>query len=252
MSALASALLFVFFKIGPNNHLVQDQLARRDAIDGHFLPIEALEEVAREPLWLVFHEHDDWNRAFYLPKGPAVLAGERSLPGFDLPRLYLYRPYYLKEGKLPAFRDLAVDTGNYYFTALLEKQAESKLQSLPKARADQLFPEVPEDQRLGVYGESLAEFAGHLMSIANELGRARRRGVELCPKEKKIPLLEHWRRAFEQAQFFGLYRPEGSFEAIATERTLEPEDKLLAAKNLLGRSRWNGDPVADLKPCTRD
>lgn len=249
MSALASALLFVFFKIGPNNYLVQDQLARRDAFDGHFLPIEALEEVAREPLWLVFHDQDDWNRAFYLAKGPAVLAGERSLPGFDLPRLYLYRPYYLKQGKLPAFKDLAVDTGNVYFTSLLEKQAESKLQSLPKSRADQLFPEVPENRRLEVYGETLAEFAGHLMSVANEISRAKRRGVDMCPKEKKIPLLEHWRKAFGPSQFFGHYRPEGAFEAVATERSLELEDKLLAATALLGRSRWKGDPVADIGVC---
>jgi hypothetical protein len=254
VSALASALLFVFLKVGPNQFLVYDQLARRDAVDRHFLPIEGIYEVGKEPLWLVFHQQKDWNKAFYLPKGSAALAGERSLPGLDLPRLYLYRPYYLKQGRLPDFKDLAVDTGSAYFTATMEKRAEKKMvdakvRAQAEKRADLVFPEVPVGQRVEVYGASLAEFAGHLMSIANEISRAKRRGIDLCPKAKEAPLLRHWRNAFGPSQFFGLYTPEGSFETVATERSLELEDKLLAAKVLLGRSRWKGDPVADLQVC---
>lgn len=254
MSALAGALLFLYLKVGPNQQLVYDQLARRDAVDRKFLPIEAMYQISKEPLWIVFHQHKDWNKAFYLPAEAPALPEERSLPGLRVPRLYLYRPFYVNEGKLPDFKDLAVDTGSAYFTAMLERQAERKLgegrgRDAAKARADLLFPEVPEEKRLEVYGEALADFAGHLMSIANEISRSRRRGVDLCPQGSEIPLLEHWKKAFGESQFFGLYTPPGGFEAVATQKSLEKEDKLLAAKELLGRQRWKGEPVADLGVC---
>ena len=47
------------------------------------------------------------------------------------------------------------------------------------------------------------------MSIANELARARRRGIDLCPKPKEGPLLRHWRTAFGPSQFYGLFTPVG-------------------------------------------
>lgn len=253
MSAAAGALLFLTLKLAPSQHLVYRQLARRDAADRKFLPIEALYELSREPLWIVFHDHQDWNKAFYLPAETPALPVEGSLPALALPRLYLYRPYYLAAGRLKDFKDFPVDTGSAFFTALLEKVAREKLVegglAAAKARADQLLPEVEEGQRLEVYGETLAEFAGHLMSIANEIGRAKRRGIDLCPREQPIPLLEHWRRAFDQTQFFGTYSPPGSFEAVATRNGLEREDKIFAAKELLKRPRWKGDPLADLGVC---
>lgn len=254
MSALASALLFVVLQLGPNQGLIYDQLARRDAIDRQMLPIAPLYEISQEPLYLVFHRQPDWRKAFYLPAGAPALPGERGLPGLEVPRLYLYKPYYLPQGgRLPDFGSLAVDTASAYFEALLERQFERRLgdaafAARAQARADQLFAEVPESDRLAVYGGALAEFGGHLMSIANELSRAKRRGIQLCPGEKTPPLLAHWRRAFE-APFAGSYTPAGSFEAKLTEKTLEREDKNLAARELLGRSHWQGDPVADLGVC---
>lgn len=255
MTGLAGALLFVVLKLGPNQGLIYDQLARRDAADRHFLPIEALYEVSREPLYLVFHQEKDWRRAFYLPAGQPALPGERSLPGLEVPRLYLYRPHYLgSPGRLVDFSGLAVDTASGYFEALLERQFERRLRQPPFAartqeRADLLFPEVPSEDRLEVYGATLAEFGGHLLSIANELARAKRRGVAICPRDKSIPLLEHWRRAFEGGQFPGSYTPPGTLEPALTRRLLEREDKELAAAELLGRFRWKGDPVADLGVC---
>lgn len=254
MNALAGALLFVVFHLGPNQDLIYDQLARRDAVDRRLLPIEALYEISREPLYLVFHQEKEWRRAFYLGAGMPALPAERSLPGLEVPRLYLYRPLFLVGGRLPDFSGLAVDTSSGYFEALLERQFERRLAkpefaARAKARADQLFAEVAEERRLGVYGSTLAEFGGHLMSIANELARAKRRGVDICPREKSLPLLDHWRRAFEETPFAGSHTPAGSFEPLLTRAVLAREDKLFGAAELLGRARWKGDPVADLAVC---
>ncbi len=57
------------------------------------------------------------------------------------------------------------------------------------------------------------------------------------------------RRRSGKASSSVLYTPEGSSEAVATQKSLEKEDKLLAAKELLERQRWKGDPVADLGVC---
>ena len=254
MSALAGALLFVVLNCGPNQVLIYDQLARRDAVDRRLLPIEPLYEITRQPLYLVFHQRKDWRRAFYLGEAAPALPAERSLPDLRVPRLYLYGPHYLKDGRLADLRDLPVDSASNYYQALLERRFATRLAdpafaARARSRADLLFAEVPEADRLEVYGNTLAEFGGHLMSIAGELGRAKRRGTDICPRKNAIPLLEQWRRAFADGPFAGSYSPPGSFETLPTRQVLALEDKKLAAADLLGRFRWNGEPVADLPVC---
>lgn len=254
MTALTSALLYVVLHFGPNSSLIYDQLARRDAIDRQFLPIEFLYQISQEPLYLVLHEQKDWQRAFYLPASEPALPGERNLPGLEVPRLYLYRPFYMEKGRLKNLNTFAVDIGEGYYFALLERQFERKLRDSSfrkqaETRAGELFAEVPAAQRLQVYGSALAEFAAHLMTIVSELDRAKHRGIHLCPGEKKIPLLEHWRKAFADTPFPGTYTPDGSFEPRMTGQVLQSEDKLLAVKELLGRRRWKGDAVHDLPIC---
>lgn len=254
MTTLAGALFYLVLKLGPNGGLIYDQLAHRDRIDRHFLPIEALYEISREPIYLVFHEERSWQKAFYLPASSPALPAPRSLPGLAVPRLYLYRPYYAVGGRLVELENLAVDTASAYYGALLERQFERKLAKKAFAaratqRASKLYQEVPKEQRLEVYGRTLAEFAGHLMSIASEIARAKRRGIVVCAPAASLPLLEHWRRAFSNPGFVGTWSQEGSFEPILTQNALTSEDKTLAILELLQRPRWKGDPHADLDVC---
>jgi len=252
--AIASALSF-----GPDGYLLQHPLL--DAGAKARLPVEALVETSAG-LWLVFHREDELTPALYLPPRKAglvvtrLIAGrsfQRILPGLEVPRLFLYAPTYVREGRLAPPQTLAVDSAGHLYRALTEAHFD-RLLSVPPLRAElearsaELYPEVPADRRLAAYAGALSDFGAHLLGVANEIARseARRRhqGRESLCRGLAEPrgFFGHWREIFERGIYRGYYELEGS-EAAETP-PLAAADKHWVAAHLFS-GVWSGEPERD-------
>lgn len=258
MSAIAGIVCGLILALGPNGHQLAEQVARQDELARRMLPTAYLEALSRQSIYLVLHDQEDWPSAFSLMAEQSALPGERSLPGLQVARLYLYRAHFLEQGRLRKLEDLPVDLASDFFRATLElamvrRFSDATFAEKVAKRAGELFQEVPSAQQAQVYAETQVEFAANLLSIAVEIGRAQRRalarGKTLCLEGITIPLFEHWRKTFSEASFHGSYTPEGGTEAAFTRESLSLEDKKSALRELLGQEGWRGEVEADLRLC---
>ncbi len=251
---LGELLVALAWTYGANGFLLERQLGGSVS-----LPSAWVEPVAASAR-VVFHDRREWAMAFYLPAGVAaagVPAAGVPAAG-EVPRLYLYAPYYLAPDGLPPAPRMPVDVAEYYFHALLEAALDLRIAAEPAwaaaadRRAAELMSEVPEIERRSVYLAALGDFGAHVLSIANEIDRAARRqraaGRDVCPQiELPGPLFGLWARSFGDAPYRGRYRAPGGAGAprwTRSRRGLERRDKEVLVRQVL-RVAWSGDPARD-------
>ena len=284
MSGLAGVLWTLAVAFGPNGYLVENQLTEATT-----LPLE-IPRAAASGWWVVFHQQDAWVPAFYVPPetdvagfglNAAISAApiDRLLPALQVPRLFLYAPYYREDGRLRPLSDMAIDVAESYLHALFEaslandRRALARLSVAPFVthaahRAAELMPEVPPSQRLEAYLVAVREFVSHLLSMANEIERADRRARErqrdLCALlDPPRTLFALWQQSIRKAHYPGRYdvateaEPAEPRETLAakewrsTRRGLEPSDKSRVLAELLA-GLWTGNAARDFRAlCSR-
>ncbi len=268
MGGVAELLVTVFLTIGPNGYLIHQQLARSEVREA--LPVAPLQAVAQR-LWIVFHQHPEWPMAFYAPPGHGVKIPEsvrsaehelpRLLPGPDVPRLFLYKPYYQPEGRMVAVETMPVDVAEYYFHALLEAFFDLELarsapgyQAIIEERAVARMRGVPPDYRREAYLAALADFGAHALAAGNELWRGIRRrraaGEEPCPGiDRPVALFGLWGTIFGAGEYRGgYYLREGAAEVagrwVMSAEVLDRHDKELFSRQVF-EAYWSGDVRED-------
>jgi hypothetical protein len=202
-------------------------------------------------LELAFHHQEKHSPAFFV-------AGT----GFSPPYLVLHAPSFLVGVGLRPIRDLRVDGADYLFHALVRAyfdlvapSASLAPENLPGERAQELFPEVPPEQRLEAYHDAVASFVAHALSVAVELERKQAEwsaeGRSLCPDGGAGgPLFALWEHIFLDQPYHGRYFRTaapgggGGRETLYSRRALGLEDKELWAGELLG-SAWTGRASPD-------
>lgn len=269
-------LLSVFLAVGPNGYWVERPL--RIADQEGVLPAAALADTAAR-LWVVYHHQPDLAMAFYEPVTPdspppadaaedgsptaapnalqsklarqmlASMGGfERMLPALELPRLYLYAPYYQKA----QLKEMPLDVSEYLFSALLEATFDLGGEDLPlilRERGRKVMSEAPDGQRLNAYLAAMTDFGAQVMSVALELQRTMQRlgaqGKDHCPAvDHPATLFGQWGRLFSGAEFRGRYIDEGR-QAFLTQ-SLAGGDKELFLKAIL-QADWSGEIRADFE-----
>ena len=261
MPGLGGLLLVAMAGVGPNGWMLGQGLAE---LQGPVpLPVESLIPVTQD-LWLVPHEEPAWSMVFYTPpKTPLfpmmIGQAERLLPEVSGPRLFL-RSNIFEPGALD---HLAVDAAEYLYRTLLEVHLHQEVERegspyrlVAARRATDLMLEVPAEHRRTAYLSAVADFGGHLFSIANEVNRASRRAQDLGRDpclllRRKAPLLRLWETSFESSPYTGRY-PKSSqrpgwpqVEWVETRRALEAQDKKLFLSHILG-DVWRGTMDQDL------
>lgn len=258
MDSLAAFILALYFAVGPNGHVLQAAL--EPAETRRNLPVEAFSHLLGE-LWVVFHDSKEWAMATYAPAGtPAFVLGarrrpERLLPGLEVPRLYLYSPYYRPEGRTPPATDMTIDVAQYFAETLVEAALDLQPPGGLDERAAHYgeSPEgggIPTAQRRSAYASALAQFGAESFSLAVEirrsLARQRAAGKDPC-KILHLPgtLFGQWGRVFDSIEYRGLYRPPG---APSGRWTLGPpitaNDKRFLIRQVF-EDRWSGDVRRD-------
>lgn len=261
--AVVGLLAAIFSALGPNG--AELGAALRPPAVAPWLPVERLAALAAE-LWLVEHRHADWRMAFFLPPatpvaelGVAVLATDRGpsrlLPGLRLPRLFLYRPFYRREGVLQPVGAMPVDVAEHLFAALLDAWLERAVDDCHgrglgarlRRRAEATMADVPAAFRGEAYRRALVDFGAGALSVANEIARSDRRrrargSSDLCRLiDRPGTLFGAWRGVFAGA-WPGRWRgPDG--ERIS-RGVLTAEDRRWLLREALGVA-WNGDPRHD-------
>lgn len=265
MTGLAGLLLSVAWMVGANGGLIARHLASSELAPSLAKPIETAAGT-----WVVFHHQEPWARAFYAPPEEGFTlaalvtdeaALERLLPGLEVPRIFLYAPYYRDGGGLLPLVEMAVDVAEAYFNALLVATLDRELwrdgSTYRRAileRAEAVMAEAPEPQRVEVYLGALSDFGSHLLSVANEIARAdrraRARGRDLCGLlDPPLTLFALWRQSIRDISYRGRYRTPPDLEGgavrwLTTRRGLEPLDKALFLEEVLGGA-WTGEPARD-------
>ena len=225
---MIGSLLFVAFALVPTAHALDHQLAiaaERQAL----APLGALRPLAAE-LWLVPHRLDGGPRAVFLPADSEAPTGRWPWSA-AVPRLLLHGPTHGLDPSTPhgaptPWRDLAVDTAEGLAFALVEAwldpaRSDAELDRWIHARAAVLMVEVPEASREIAFRAALADFAAHLVSIANEVyraaDRAAVRGVDACDwLTTGIPLFRLWRQGLEVGAYPGRYPAPREPASVAT------------------------------------
>ncbi len=253
----AELLLVVGWVLGPRDALLAQQIATAEATVA--LPLTALQPIS-EQLWVVWHQRQDWTRAFYLPPETPVTqlvadagpSAEVLLPGLRLPRLFLYAPDYQKR---EIWGSLAVDTAEIYFHALLEayfdqelRRSASRWRPLVEKRAPELLPDLPPDVQTTAYLAGLIDFAAHTLATAHEIQRTFKRrpsAAERCALLQRPGLPTLWQKIFTAEQYRGSY-PTGNPAQPwqLSPRGITAEDKALVQERLFAH-RFSGDPQQD-------
>lgn len=263
MHALASIGLAVALAAGPNGAIVTHALKRPEL--RRSLPVDVLAEDARR-LFVVYHDLPSAPMAFYLPPqrlatmdgapdlGLALLSGtggvERLLPALEIPRIFLYAPYYRRGAELAAIREMTLDVAEYLFHALLEAYLDAAAPTYEPTfseRAAATFGDVPEKHRREAYLASLADFGSHLLSLALELersiGRQRAAGKDVCLAVRHPgTLFTKWPRLLDDERFRGHYESGG--RTVLASGSIERRDKELLVHDILG-GRFTGDVRRD-------
>jgi len=263
---LASIVLAAVLATGPNGATVTHALKRPEL--RRTLPVDVLAADARR-LFVVYHELPDAPMAFYLPPQRLAAAGdargapdlglillsktggvERLLPALEVPRIFLYAPYYRRGTGLTAIREMTLDVAEYLFHTLLEAYLDAVAPAYEPTfsdRAAATLGDVPEEHRRRAYLAALADFGSHLLSLALELERAVERqhtaGKDVC-RAVRHPgtLFAKWPRLFREEPFRGHYE-SGGREVLATG-SIGRRDKEILVRDVLG-GRWTGDVRQD-------
>ena len=284
MTGPAAVLVALFLSLGPNGHLLHPVLTADSARAA--LPTAPLVDVLPS-LWLVPHDQEALAMAFYAPRGGAgspsmqeaerlaALLGaelpERLLPGLNIPRVFVYAPYYFVDdgigGRLKSIESMPLDVSEYLFNALWEAWLDLALDSTEPdyaahlaERAEDLMISAPPDQRREAYLSALGDFASHAFSVAGELrrvlARARARGRDPCPAiDLPTTLYGLWPKIFTDHGYVGGYyaphsgardtsAPWTSKQWITTRESLAEEDKKLFT-DAVWDGFWTGDVRRD-------
>ncbi len=266
MSLPALAFL-IAVTVGPNGAVLLPALAPVGTEEG--APTGALAETVAS-LWVVSHDRDQWNWAFFLGAeedvdllrlqlGDRAGVAARLMPALRIPRLFLEKASYQADGRYRPVVTLAVDVGEYLFSAVLEAHVarrmaeDSVLASHMNARAGVLMASEPDEDREPAYRSALVAFGATALSVANELGRSQRRRRakrdSLCRLlDQPRSLMTHWRDSVILGGVYpGVYerRSNGaSVESIKSKAVLMAEDKQWFARAFLD-VEWTGDPRHD-------
>jgi hypothetical protein len=174
---------------------------------------------------------------------------ERLLPALDVPRLFLYAPYY-REGKQDGVAGMPLDVAEYLFNALLEALFDRRRGDLPVAfeeRVRRAMPSAPEECRREAYLAAVSDFGSQAFSIALELRRSAARlraaGKDPCPAVRHpATLFGAWGKLFNEQEFRGRYTKDG--RQVHLSEALTAEDKRIFVRAVLG-SEWTGDVHGD-------
>lgn len=266
----AAALLVVMTWLAPDGFLLGARLQSPDDLPA--LPLETLVHTAAfldiEPS--VYHGAP---HTVYLGRG---LSDDQLWPQIR----YAAMSFRSEEGGFPPRHRLGLDVVEYWAHSLTLAWLDAALRGQEpyieqaRQRALVVMPEVPQEERLPVYLESVADFVSQIVSVAHEVDRTRRRwqrlGRDICTlRQPEIPLMRHWRGLFEQSSFRGTYRVEASdvgpmsldgrvdpFPAMdddgtadeplwaTTRQGLARADKDLIVQHLFA-GRWKGDSEVD-------
>ncbi len=268
MSGFAGLVLSLVWALAPDGYLLARQLEGSE-----LAPALVRLRPAAAGSWLVFHRRPSWAMAFYSPPEAdlgsvervaeqALLEPERLLPGFELPRIFLFAPYYGTRGELADLAAVSIDVAENVYHVLLEAYLDRELRDpasaylgLARQRAAAVMAEVPELQRLAAYLAAAGDFGSHLLSVAHEIARAERRararGEDLCALlDPPRTLFGLWAASVERLSYRGRYTVLSAGEEgvggrqVTTRRGLEQRDKELFLEHVLG-GVWTGDPVVD-------
>jgi len=175
---------------------------------------------------------------------------ERLLPALEVPRIFLYAPYYRRGAGLAAIRDMTLDVAEYLFHALLEAYLDAATpdhEATFSGRAAATLSDVPQEHRREAYLAALADFGSHLLSLTLEiertLERQRRLGKDVC-RAVRHPgtLFAKWPRLFAEEPFRGHYESGG--RSVLATGSIERRDKEILVRGIL-RGRWTGDVRED-------
>jgi hypothetical protein len=208
--------------------------------------------------------------AFYapLPPAPAPASGASAAGGAveapasaeartegpeAKPRLVLNEPYYRRQdGSWVPPIEMTPDVVEYWSHALLLAhlhleviEGDGEYGALLKRRAVELYPEVEADAALGLMVTALASFGSHVLSLANEVERLRRRRPErdLCSLVRGRRLhFASWERAFIEPGYVGVAAEAGGERY--PQRAVSIEDRRAFVRHVLD-DRWSGDAVQD-------
>ena len=274
MSEAAVLCLLWLFSYGPNDYHLKTWLASADEIEQALLPLAEL-QAHWQPLWLVRHRRPDWPPVFALtaseqvePDGLGSLGSfffgsRRSLPGWRVPRLFIAASLWREGGMERGLRpldEMALDDVEKIFRGYLSLFLERRVAAVPGLRQDllerafELMQEAPPDRRAGAYSGALVDFGAHMLSVAHEVGRHRRRKsrAELCAVlSHPATLFGFWQRAVTETEFPGWIPTATSGSPTAGRRSwrqtaavLSTDDKLWFLQRILGTS-WSGEPQRD-------
>ena len=246
MISVAEVILAFAWVFGANGFLIEQQLNDIDV-----LPIAWLEPVAANTR-IVFHAHEDWAIAFYLP---AVTGDGGASAEAGNSRLALFAPYYLAPDGLVAPSQMPVDVAEYYFHALIEAaldgaHRDSAYAGWLEGRSAELLVDVPQAHQLSAYLSALADFGAHLLAVRNEVARAAERqavsGRDVCRQlDRSASLFGLWQRSITDGTYAGGYfLPEGRW--VRSRQALERSDKDRFLAEFLDVS-WSGDPARDFE-----
>ncbi len=268
MSGFAGLVLSVVWALAPDGDLLARQLEGSE-----LAPALVRLRPAAAGSWLVFHRRSSWAMAFYSPPeadlgsveraaDEVLVEPERLLSEFELPRIFLFAPYYGSRDELADLAEVSIDVAENVYHALLEayfdrecRDPASAYLAAARQRTGSVMAEVPEPQRLAAYLAAASDFGSHLLSIAHEIGRAdrraRARGGDLCALlDPPRTLFGLWAASVETASYPGRYAVLSAGEGglggrqATTRRGLERRDKELVLEHVLG-GVWTGDPAAD-------
>lgn len=259
--------------IGPNGWWIDARLGAADDPQRALVPTEWLADTT-DSLWLVFHQQDGWQMAFYLEPGseemawaramPAQASGrfERLLPQLEVPRLFLRADVYRsgQGSEIAALVDpstLAVDSAEIFYNALLDAHlhlggSEAWTEGSGQ-RAATTMDRVPESHRDEAFRSAALDLGSHVLSVASEIRRLaqRRDPAALCAVlNHPATIFAAWRRAFGDGQFPGRWQKPGDPETgrpgqwVTSRDVLTADDRRWFVRSVLGAS-WTGDPRHD-------
>lgn len=235
----------------------------RAANPGQELPLDFAYRAAGN-LRLRFHSQESFKAAHFTPfplRPLEEIPDDSPLPRG--PTLYLYGPVYAPEGRLVPMKELAVDSAEGLFNALLLAYFEleilasdSPLRRTIYASSRERLPDLALEHQVPAFVQALSDFGSHVLTVANQLNvleaRSRAEGKDLCHLlERPATLFGLWEGMFQQGRYLArFYRPaaEGELRGGWTETSvaISPEDKKILTREVL-RKDWVGTREKDLK-----
>lgn len=185
--------------------------------------------------------------------GPDTAVGVEEAEPLGPPRLMLYEPYYRRtDGAWVEPLEMTPDVVEYWCHALLLAhlhlevvEGDGEYGAFVRRRAAAYYPEVEPEAAVGLMVTALASFGSHVLSLANEIERARRRrpDADLCGLVRARKLhFAAWARAFGDEEYVGV-AGEAAGEAYP-RRAIAKADKQAFVQYVL-EGRWSGDPEVD-------